>query len=297
MDSSTQIKCPNCGTSIDVQDILAHQLEDISYKNTKITYSDTGQGNTLVLLHGFTESQSIWDGFVSALSDSYRVVTIDLPGHGQSGCLGAIHTMEEMAGCVKAVLDHLQIEKCVMVGHSMGGYVALAFSRLYPDHIKGLGLFHSTAAADSQAAIDGRNKAIAAIRQNHKHFLLQFIPSLFAPENLAKHQPLIDNLIHEARKMSSRAIIAAQEGMKLRADSRDILKNAPFPILFICGKKDSRIPVDSILPQIALPKTSYSLILEEAGHMGWAEADNVTIHMVKSFTEACYLSGAVNGER
>jgi hypothetical protein len=84
--------------------------------------------------------------------------------------------------------------------------------------------------------------------------------------------------------MSSQAIIAAQEGMKLRADSRNILKNAPFHILFICGKKDSRIPVDSILPQIALPKTSYSLILEEAGHMGWAEASDTTILMVKSFT-------------
>ena len=262
----------------------------INYKDTEITFTDAGRGNVLVLLHGFTESQSIWDGFVATLSGSYRIVTIDLPGHGQSGCLGDIHTMEEMAGCVKAVLDHLQISTCVMVGHSMGGYVSLAFYRLYPDHVKGLGLFHSTAAADSQEAIEGRNKAITAIRHNHKDFLLQFIPSLFAPANQTKHQPLIDNLMHEARKMSSQAIIAAQEGMKLRADSRDMLKNASFPILFICGKKDSRIPVDSILPQIALPKTSYSLILEEAGHMGWAEAHETTLHMVKLFTEVCYLA-------
>jgi pimeloyl-ACP methyl ester carboxylesterase len=269
----------------------------IIYKNTEIAYTDNGQGNTLVLLHGFTEAQSMWDGFVASQSDEFKMVTIDLPGHGQSGCLGDIHTMEDMAGSVKAVLDHLQISKCVMVGHSMGGYVALAFSRLYPDYVKGLGLFHSTAAADSQEAIEGRNKAIAAIQQNHKHFLLQFIPSLFAPQNQTKHQSLIDNLIQEARKMTAQAIIAAQEGMKLRVDSRDILKNAPFPILFICGKKDSRIPVDSIMPQIALPKISYSLILEEAGHMGWAEAPEATIHMVKSFTEVCYLARAVNGEQ
>ncbi len=269
----------------------------ITYKNTHIAYTDNGRGNTLVLLHGFTESQSMWDGFAAMLSDEFRVVTIDLPGHGQSGCLGDTHTMEEMAGCVKAVLDHLHIGKCVMVGHSMGGYVSLAFSRLYPDHVAGLGLFHSTAAADSKEAKEGRDKAITAIRQNHKDFLLQFIPSLFAQENQEQHKPLIDALILEARKMTSQAIIAAQEGMKLRADSRDILKNANVPVLFICGKKDSRIPIDSILPQINLPKTSYSLILEEAGHMGWAEAHEATLHMVQSFTGACYLTGTVNGER
>lgn len=259
------------------------------YKNTSITYTETGQGDTLVLLHGFTESQSMWDGFVHKLSDAFRVVTIDLPGHGQSDCLGDIHTMDDMAGSVKFVLDHLQINACVIIGHSMGGYVSLALSRLYPGLVKGLGLFHSNATADSEEAKEARNKAIAAIQKNHKNFLFQFIPSLFAPENQMIFEALSKTLIENAQKMSPQAIVAAQEGMKRRPDSRDLLKNAAFPFLFICGKKDSRIPLENILPQIALPKTAYSMILEDVGHMGWAEAQQETLNMVQSFTKACYL--------
>ncbi len=261
---------------------------NIRYNNTDISYNEAGQGNTLVLLHGFTESQSIWDGFVTKLSDVFRVVTVDLPGHGQSGCLKEIHTMEAMAGCVKAVLDHLHINQCVMIGHSLGGYVSLAYARLYPEQIKGLGLFHSTATADSEEAKETRDKAIVAIKQNHKNFLFQFIPSLFSPENREKMKPLAEALILAARDMTSQAIVAAQEGMKLRPDSRDILQNATFPVLFIAGKKDSRIPVESISPQMALPRRAYSLILEDVGHMGWAEAPEATRNMVRFFTETCY---------
>ena len=261
----------------------------LPFKNSSIAYTEYGQGDPLVLLHGFTESQSMWDGFVKTLANVFRVVTIDLPGHGDSDCLGDVHTMEDMAEGVNFVLDHLQIKGCVIIGHSMGGYVALALARLYPGHVKGLGLFHSTAAADSDDAKEGRTKAIEAIHSNHKNFLFQFIPSLFAPENKAKFEPLVKVLIHNAQKMTPQEIVAAQEGMKRRSDSRDVLKNAAFPILFICGKKDSRIPLENILPQIALPKTAYSMILEDVGHMGWAEAQQETLNMVQSFTKACYL--------
>lgn len=256
---------------------------NIPYKNTSIHFTVNGQGPVLVLLHGFTESLSIWDGFTKRLSAFSRIVAIDLPGHGQSGCLGQVHTMEEMARCVRTVLDHLEISRCTMVGHSMGGYVSLAFARLYPSFIRGLGLFHSTAVADSREALEVRDKAISVIRQNRKDFLFTFIPSLFAPSNRDRLEPVISMLISKAQQMSSEAIIAAMEGMKFRSDCTDILVQAKFPVLFIAGQQDTRIPIDSILAQSALPETAYTLFLKNAGHMGWAESPEETAGMVGYF--------------
>lgn len=255
--------------------------------NSRIGYTDEGQGNALVLLHGFTESRAIWDDFVAGLKNSFRVIAVDLPGHGESDSLGDTHTMEEMAAVLKAVLDHLSVGRCVVIGHSMGGYTALAFANAWPEMVAGLGLFHSTAAADSEEARLARDKAIAVIRQDRKGFLFQFIPSLFAPDNRERLKPLIDNMVGAASGMTAQSIIAAQEGMKLRRDGRQVIGEAGFPVLFIAGKQDVRIPIDSILPQVALPRRSYSLILDDVGHMGWAEAPEATLAMVRMFVQAC----------
>jgi pimeloyl-ACP methyl ester carboxylesterase len=123
----------------------------VLFKNCPVFFTDQGEGPALVLLHGFLEDSSIFGNLMAGLSDDFRIVTIDLPGHGQSGILGYVHTMEDMAEAVNTVLSGLQIADCMMVGHSMGGYVALAFAALYPQSLLALGLFHSSAAADSEA--------------------------------------------------------------------------------------------------------------------------------------------------
>lgn len=262
-------------------------MSTIQINNSRIGYTDEGQGNALVLLHGFTESRAIWDDFVGRLKNSFRVIAVDLPGHGESDSLGDIHTMEEMAAVLKAVLDHLSVGRCVVIGHSMGGYTALAFASVWPEMVAGLGLFHSTAAADSEEARQARDKAIAVIRQDRKGFLFQFIPSLFASDNRERLKPLIDSLVEAASGMTAQSIIAAQEGMKLRHDGRQVIGEANFPVLFIAGKQDVRIPIEGILPQIALPRRSYSLILDDVGHMGWAEAPEATMAMIRMFVQAC----------
>ena len=259
----------------------------IPYKNTSICYNDHGHGPAVVLLHGFTESQAIWDGFTPELATKFRVITIDLPGHGGSGMLGDIHRMEEMAEAVKAVLDHLKVTKSIFVGHSMGGYVALAFMRMFPEGVSGLCLFHSTAAADSVEAAANRDKAIAVIRSDRKDFLLQFVPSLFAPANRESLQPLIEELIREAQKMPAEAIIAAQEGMKRRPDCLEVLKNTTVPVLFIAGQQDMRIPCDLVLEQAKLPAVSHLLLLKNVGHMGWAEAPDESISCISWFASLC----------
>lgn len=132
----------------------------IDYKNIPLFYSDKGQGLAVVLLHGFLENSSMWHDLEQTLQASYRIICIDLLGHGQTGCLGYIHTMEAMAHAVNYVLEHLNINCAVFVGHSMGGYVALAYAELYTNKVKGLCLANSTAKADSKLKQINRDRAI-----------------------------------------------------------------------------------------------------------------------------------------
>jgi len=261
---------------------------NIRYKDALISFEDRGAGNAVVLLHGFTESADVWDFFVENLVDSFRVITIDLPGHGESECIGDVHHMEQMGEAVKTVLDHLNVSEAVIIGHSMGGYVALAMARVYPKLFRGLGLFHSTSLADSEESREAREKAIKVIKEDHQGFLFNFIPELFAPENRDRLAPEIEALIAKAKQMSKKAVVAAQEGMKSRSSSLDVLINAKFPVLFIAGQKDSRVPFENIWVQMALTEEAHSLILRNVGHMGFLEAKYQTFDFTKAFISSCY---------
>lgn len=261
---------------------------EIIFNNAKIKYHTEGKGNVLVLLHGFTESLEIWDDFSAELSLDFKVVSIDLPGHGKSDCIGESHSMELMANVVKAVLDKEEIKKCVIVGHSMGGYVALAFAELYPSMMKGLGLFHSSALPDTPEGKVNRTRAIEAIGNNHSEFIMNFIPDLFAPQNRDILKDEINILVKKAGNMTSHSIIASQRGMMERKDRRFILENAEYPVMFIAGKQDSRVPYDKILEQISLPKDTFAVLLHDIAHMGYLEAKDKTIFAVKYFTGGCF---------
>ena len=132
-----------------------------SFRGGEINYSDSGKGNTIVLLHGYLESSEVWNGFETRLAEFFRVVSIDLPGHGLSSVYGEVHTMEFMATAVKEIVDSLNIKKVFLTGHSLGGYVALAFLELYPDNLSGYCLFHSQPFADPPAVIEKRRREIA----------------------------------------------------------------------------------------------------------------------------------------
>jgi len=260
----------------------------VGFKGAQIFLRQKGAGDPVVLLHGFTGSSVIWEDYLKTLSDKFRVVAIDLPGHGNSDCLADIHTMDAMGEAVKAVMAHLEIEKAVIVGHSMGGYVALNIAMHYPAAIKGLGLFHSTSLADNDEALEAREKAIRIIKEDHQGFLFNFIPGLFAPENQNRCRPKIAELIAQAKKMDKRAIVAAQEGMKLRSSTLDVLINSNYPVMFIAGHKDPRIAFENIWVQMALAAESHALILKNVGHMGFYEASLQTLNFTKAFVETCY---------
>jgi pimeloyl-ACP methyl ester carboxylesterase len=258
------------------------------FENNTINFNCHGKGQVVVLLHGFSESMKIWDYFVKELSQKYKVITIDLPGHGESDCIGLIHTMEKIAEAIKAVLDELKIAECVMIGHSMGGYAELAFAEKYPDMLKGLGLFHSTAYADTPQAKINRERTIEFVRNDHYDFFLNFIPDLFAPENRELYSLQIEELISESKKISQQAIIASLEGMKIREDKTHVLQELDIPFLFIAGKQDIRIPFQLVLEQAGMSKDSTTLILDDVGHMGYLEAKAKTLNAIKCFLNGIY---------
>lgn len=258
--------------------------QSVKFSRTDIYFSDSGKGKTIVLLHGFLESSEIWNRLPNDFSDPFRIVAIDLPGHGKSGTMDDL-SMEKIADSVKAVLDYCDIEQCLMVGHSMGGYAALAFAEKYPDLLKGLVLFHSQAAADTEEAKMNRTRTIRIVTDDRAGFITSFIPDLFARASVSKFSEAIEDQKSIAHQTSNEGIIAALKAMKERNDSRTLLENLKVPVLFIAGKEDKRIPVGLITTQAALPRHAELLLLSGVGHMGFIEAPEIIFPALKCFAK------------
>jgi pimeloyl-ACP methyl ester carboxylesterase len=244
-------------------------MKTITYKNTKISFSDDGKGSAVVLLHGFLENKTMWDKYISALSKNHRVISIDLLGHGETECLGYVHTMEDQADMIFAVLISLRIRKIVFVGHSMGGYVALAFAELYPDYVKGLFLLNSSSRADSDERKINRDRAIKAVKQNHTNFVRISIINLFSEDNREILAKEIEKVKLQALKTPLQGIVASLEGMKIRKDREVLLHFAPYPIQLVLGKKDGVLIYDDTIDQIEGTKVELTTFSD--GHMSHIE--------------------------
>ena len=258
------------------------------FKKIKVRYSDKGKGRTIVLLHGFLESLEVFNKFSDNLSKRFRVISIDLPGHGYTPSIGYMHSMELMAECVKAVLDSLGVRKYAIVGHSMGGYVALAFAELFSKNVSGLCLFHSTAMPDSEEKKKDRDRVAEIVMNDHAQFVSDLIPKLFAKENLTILKDQVSKAKTIALNTSKEGIVAALKGMKERPSRELILKNIKCPVLFIIGKQDVILAWENLLLLAGLPKKSFQLVLEHAGHMGFYEAPHEAFKILKKFSGMCF---------
>ncbi|EJL62715.1 putative hydrolase or acyltransferase of alpha/beta superfamily [Flavobacterium sp. CF136] len=242
---------------------------NILYKNTKISYTDSGEGNAIVLLHGFLENKKMWKDYVSFFSNQYRIITIDLLGHGESDCLGYVHSMEDNARAVHEVLEYLQIKKTTILGHSMGGYVGLAFAELYPESIQKLILLNSTSKEDSTEKKLNRTRAIKAVKQNYVNFVSLAIANLFSENNRTRLADEIEKVKTQALKTPLQGIVASLEGMKIRKDRETLLRENLFPVLLILGKKDPVLNYEESITQIE--NTTAELISFDDGHMSHIE--------------------------
>lgn len=263
-------------------------LKATQFKNGNVSFSDTGKGRTVVLLHGFLGSQKIWTSTIESLSKSFRVIAIDLPGHGETDCYGYVHTSELIAKCVKHVMDSLRLKKYVIIGHSMGGYAALAFADLYPDNLRGLCLYHSTAYADSEEKKRDRTRSIKVVKANHKIYTTEVVKNLFAKKNFKYLKEEIAFAQKIAAKTSKQSIIASLEGMKDRPNRDIILGLAQYPIMMVIGELDNVLPYPQLFEQSELIQNKYILYLEHDGHMGFLESPRVSNAALKKFLRVCF---------
>jgi pimeloyl-ACP methyl ester carboxylesterase len=265
-----------------------HMKKVVECQVKNIDYKISGNGPAIVLLHGFLESNTIWDDFTEILLHEFKVVAIDLPGHGESESISKIHSMNLMAEVVKKILLTEKIEQAVIVGHSMGGYVALCFAAENENLLKGLVLFHSHAAPDTEEAKEDRLRTINIVMQNKAGFIRRFIPDLFDQHQVSKYSESIKKLQDIAELMSQEAITAALSGMRNRESQLRYLTVSKIPILFIIGKHDSRMPYKQILAQVEIPLHSEVLLLDNVGHMGFIEAQGKTVQALRHFAIRCF---------
>lgn len=244
-------------------------MNQTTHKNRKVHYTVSGRGPTVVLLHGFLEDLTMWDELEHELNQNNRVVRIDLLGHGKTENQGEIHSMEDQAEMVRFVLEELKIDRYTLIGHSMGGYIALALAEIYPGDLTGLCLMNSTSLADSEEKKRNRDRAIEAVKNNHRSFVRIAIPGLFAPENREKFAEKVHEATEVALRIPAEGIIAALEGMKLRKDRSAVFKNATYPKLLVVGRKDPALDLKTLVPQTKFP--GVETVSFDDGHMSHIE--------------------------
>ncbi len=255
----------------------------LRYKDIDIRYEVTGNGKTLVLLHGFLESIEMWDTITKLFRETHQIIRIDLLGHGQTGCLGYVHTMDDMAEAVLAVLTKEKISKAHVVGHSMGGYVALAMAETKPDIFNGLCLMNSTFDADNNARKEMRRRAINMAKTNYSALVKMSFSNLFAPQSRIAHKVAFEAALKLAQKTTVQGYIAAQEGMMLRPCRFDILKHLKCHKLIITGKKDSLINSETLVSK--LQYTHIDHVEFSMGHMSHIENISDLSYYLKRFIE------------
>ncbi|NRD18756.1 alpha/beta hydrolase [Winogradskyella eckloniae] len=255
----------------------------LNYKNSTINYTVSGKGKTIVLLHGFLETLDMWNDLALILSKSNQVICVDLLGHGKTNCLGYIHSMDAMAEATFAVLDHLNVKKSHVIGHSMGGYVALAMAKMKPELFMGLCLMNSTFEADDEDKKAIRTRANEMAKTNFNNLVSMSFANLFSKESKVNYQSAYENALNIALKTTVQGYIAASEGMKIRPNYFHVFKTLKAKKLIIIGRKDPLINVEKIKTTIANTDISCEELSE--GHMSHIENKSELSDILLRFVE------------
>lgn len=249
-----------------------------------IDYNDTGRGDAIVLIHGFCEDKSIWSETEDLLAQSFRVIAVDLPGFGHSLEYPQTPSMRYYADEIKTLLQDLGIEIPILIGHSLGGYVALAYSEKHA--VKGICLVNSSAYADTIEKVKSRNKVIDFLEKRGVDiFLKSFVSPLFASENQERCRTAIEELIQSGKRINRDAMQGCVAAMRDRKDRTDVLRNSTFPIFYIIGKQDSIIPFETSQKQITEGNNISHLIFEDVGHMAMIEKPKEVNNAILKFCE------------
>ncbi len=263
-----------------------------TFRDKTLGWLDEGEGMPVVLLHGFCETARMWDDFVRHLP-GYRFIRPNLPGAKPSELPAGMLSVEYMAEAVAAVLDACELSGAVVVGHSMGGYVALAFAERHADRLLGLGLFHSHPFADTAEKKEVRDKHIAFVRRNGPiMYAKQLFPTLFAPEWRADYRMTLEKLKHElAQAYTTEGVVAQLEAMRERPDRSAVLRQLDRPVWILIGEKDEAVPLEMSLAMASLPQEADIHLLPQVGHMGMFTAERQTARLLRSWLRSLSFEG------
>jgi pimeloyl-ACP methyl ester carboxylesterase len=249
---------------------------------SQIHFSEFGKGQPIVFIHGFCEIGDMWEGIANALSDQFHVYYPDLPGFGMSPLEQDHVTLEEVAVMLEEWMDEQKINNPFLIGHSLGGYVALALLELMGSRIKGIGLIHSTALADDEEKKSGRNKTITFLKkQGVEKFVTAFVPQLFTPSNRDLFQKEIELAVDQAKKSTLHGLIAFTEAMRDRKSRISLLENFKGPKLMIAGTEDGAVKIEASRMQLRLFTQYHEL--NGVGHMGQVERKDEVIEVLRGF--------------
>ncbi len=257
------------------------------YKNKQLAYFVHGAGTPVILLHGFAETNIIWKNQVPGLSGSFKLIIPDIPGSGESELLGTGDehlNIGALAECINSILINENVDRCILLGHSMGGYITLCFAEKYPEKLKGFGLVNSTAFADSEEKIQNRLRGIDIMQSYGGYaFIKNTTPNLFSDAFKQKNQQVMDDLIEEGKIFKTENLQEYYYAMMNRENKTEVLKKSSTPVLFVMGTEDIAAPVKDLLKQVHLPEVSYIHIVENTGHMSMLEAPEKLNRILKQF--------------
>lgn len=258
----------------------------VEFEGINVTYTDQGQGRAIVLLHGYLLTKEAWQPLAAILTPEFRVIAVDLPGHGDSEVAGGIHTMDFLAEAVRAVIIHAGEERVILAGHSMGGYATLAFAEKYPELLAGYVLFHSHPWADAPETIEKRKREIEVVRAGKKDIMYPpNISNMFADENVGRMAAQLERLKENASRIPAEGIIALLNGMMRRPERAGVIEGGSVPLLWILGRHDNYFSPEKALRGIKLPSACEVTILENTGHLGFIEETERAAGLLKEFSD------------
>jgi len=258
--------------------------KNLLFRNEMLEYEVLGNSLPVMLVHGFTEDRRIWDPLLGGIKDKYKWILPDLPGSGWSLFNGALSQLKDFADVLKVIADHEKISRFVLIGHSMGGYISLAFAEKYPEMLLGLGLFHSTSYPDPADKKEAREKNIRFIQKNGSSlFIEQSIPGLFSDGFKATHPEEVLSLVDRYSNFTPDSLVLYLDAMKQRPGTTGVLKSITSPVLFIMGEEDKAVPLKDGLEQCHLPQIAYIHILTHTAHMGMIENTSLCNSIVDRF--------------
>jgi 3-oxoadipate enol-lactonase len=251
-------------------------METININGIRLAYERRGKGTPLVLLHGFPVDHHLWDDIVPLLEDSFDLIIPDLRGFGGSSTVDSFYSMEDYALDVAGLLDYLGIQKAAIVGHSMGGYVALAFARHFPERVRGLGLISSQVLADPPERKEGRYKSAAEVADKGIASVVETMTPKFTSN------PRLQEYARESmERQQPGAYIGALKAMAERVDSTPLLDSFNFPVVIVHGDADALIPIDRAREVKAAVANAHLVEVSGAGHMPMMEAAEQTAEALK----------------